>query len=228
MKKIFVIIIAGMFAVTLSAANMGQTNETERQKLKNASATVYPKAKDPQTLNEIKNPEMEKTEEEISNEIISQVFCYIPNRIMDFLDMTSIDLKGGAFAGLGFQFTKYFGLGAQYGANAGLYKDVNRQYGIGFERGYQAQLIFLTMENISVTNPIGTVKEFWRHGSNFPDSNAEVYKIGTGARDYWGIEFYAYLLAGVKIGIHPIEIADFFTGLFCYDIVGDDIKLKRY
>ena len=227
MKKILAILLAGMFTATLSAAGMGQTNTVERQKSKSAE-TAYPKAKDPQTLEDIKNPQMEKTGDEITQKIVSKVFCYVPNLIMDFLDMTSLDLKGGLYGGLGFRITNYFGLGAQYGVNAGLYKDVNRQYGIGFERGYQAQLVFLTMENISVTDPIGTVKEFWRHGSNFPDSNAEVYAIGTGARDYWAIEVYAYALAGAKVGVHPIEVADFITGLFFYDLIDDDIQLKRY
>lgn len=227
MKKILAILLAGMFAATLSAAGMGQTNTVERQKSKSAE-TAYPKAKDPQTLEDIKNPQMEKTGDEITQKIVSKVFCYVPNLIMDFLDMTSLDLKGGLYGGLGFRITNYFGLGAQYGVNAGLYKDVNRQYGIGFERGYQAQLLFLTMEDISVTDPIGTVKEYWRHGSNFPDSNAEIYAIGTGARDYWAIEVYAYALAGAKVGIHPIEVADFITGIFFYDLIDDDIKLKRY
>ena len=227
MKKILAILLAGMFAATLSAAGMGQTNTVERQKSKSAE-TAYPKAKDPQTLEDIKNPQMEKTDDEITQKIVSKVFCYVPNLIMDFLDMTSLDLKGGLYGGLGFRITNYFGLGAQYGVNAGLYKDVNRQYGIGFERGYQAQLLFLTMEDISVTDPIGTVKEYWRHGCNFPDSNAEIYAIGTGARDYWAIEVYAYALAGAKVGIHPIEVADFITGIFFYDLIDDDIKLKRY
>ena len=227
MKKIFAVLLAGMFAATLSAANMGQTNVTERQKAKTVQAS-YPKAKDPKTLNEIKNPEMEMTSGEITQKVASAICCYIPNRIMDFLDMTSLDLKGGLYGGLGFQITKCFGLGAQGGMNVGLYKDVNRQYGLGFQRGYEAQLVFLTWENTSVTDPIGTVKEFWRHGFNFPDYHAEIYTIGSGARDYWAIEVYAYALAGAKVGIHPIEIADFITGLVCYDLVGDDIELKRY
>lgn len=224
MKKMIVILLAGMFAATLSARGLGQTDGA-----KNKTAT--PKeiaAQEAQLLDETKNPKLEETEAERKERIISNVFCYVPNRVMDFLDMTSLNLKGGTYFGLGFQITKYFGLGAQYGANAGLYKDVNRQYGIAFEKGYQAQCLFLTMEDVSVTDPIGTVKEYWRHGSNFPEEDAKIYTIGSGARDYWAIEVYAYFLAGVKIAIHPIEVADFFTGLVCHDLVGDDIKLERY
>jgi hypothetical protein len=33
---------------------------------------------------------------------------------------------------------------------------------------------------------------------------------------------------GARVAIHPIEIADFVTGLFFYDLKGDDIPFKVY
>ena len=41
-------------------------------------------------------------------------------------------------------------------------------------------------------------------------------------------EAYASALVGVKVGIHPIDIADFITGIFFFDLKNDDIKLKLY
>lgn len=208
MKKILAILFIAVFTMTLSAADKAAKN---------------------QNIDDLRNPKIEKTEEEEKQKTISTIFCYLPNRVMDFLDMFTIDLKGGCYFGAGFHVTKYFGLGGQVGANAGLYKDYNRQYGIAFERGYQAQVGFLSMEDVSVTDPIGTVKEYWRHGCNFPDENADIYKPGTGARDYWSVEVYAYALVGAKVALHPLEIADFFAGLLTFDFQNDDnIKLKTY
>ena len=214
MKKLIAILFAGVFAVSCMGQAADAAKKADAQKLSAVEAS-YSNADNAETRT-------------IGERIVSQIFCYVPNRVMDFLDMTSLDIKSGLYTGIGFQLTKYFGLGYQGGVNIGAYKDVNRQYGLGFERGYQAQFLFLTMENISVTDPIGTVKDYWRHGYNFPSRNDEVYAIGKGARDYWAIEVYAYLLAGAKVGVHPIEIADFFTGLVCFDIIGDDISLKMY
>lgn len=219
MKKFFVILLAGMLAATLSAQEL---TKAEQQKVK--------ELKKP-TIEEITKEEkvdVPMTGREILMFCTGKVLCYIPNLLIDCWDIFSLDLKGGPYAGLGFRVTRAFGLGAEGGINVGLYKDVNRQYGVAFERGGQAQFLFLTAEDVSVTNPIGTVKDYWTHGCNFPSCNDNIYKIKTGARDYWSIDAYAYVLAGAKFSLHPIEIADFITGIFFYDLKDDDIKLKIY
>ena len=219
MKKMIVILLAGMLAASVFAADAKKGNAAPTASLSTTEDIGY----------EAKKAKEAKEKQERRWKIYSEICCYLPNRIMDALDMVSIDLKGGVYAGVGFQITRAFGLGGQIGHNAGLYKDINRQYGIAFENGYQAQLGFVTMEDVCIFNPIGNVQTYWQHGNNFPDENNKIYNRFTGARDYWAVEVYAFCLAGAKVSIHPIEIADFFAGLICIDsLKNDDMKLKLY
>ena len=216
MKKMIVILLAGMLATSVFAADAKNGNAAPSAGKTEDVGYDAQKAKE------------ERESQERRQKLYSDISCYIPNRLMDALDMFSIDLKGGFFIGAGVQVTRAFGVGGQIGYDAGLYKDFNRQYGIAFENGYQAQLGFVTAEDVSVFNPIGNVKTYWQHGNNFPDVNDKIYDCYTGARDYWAIEVYAYCLAGAKVAIHPLEIADFFAGLICRDPKKDDFKLKLY
>lgn len=203
MKKVFTILAAAALTLTVFAQDAAKTTPAQPEPAAAENSSVL-------------------------NLCASKVACYVPNLILDCLDMTSLNVKGGLYSGLGFRVTRILGIGAEGGVNAGLYKDINRQYGFALQNGYQAQAGFLTVEDTTVFNPVGTVQPYWVHGNNFPSWNSELYTISTGARDYWAIEVYAYLLAGVKVGLHPIEVADFITGIFFYDLKGDDLKLSVY
>ena len=192
-----------------------------------AFATETPAAESPPPQPEITET-LPESPPSVRSVIVGKFLCYLPNLVMDLLDIFTLDLKAGLFAGAGARVTRAFGFGGLCGTNGGIYKEINRQYGIALEDGYQAQMGFLTVEDISIINPIGSVKEVWAHGSNFPTCNESIYNLYTGARDYWAIEAYLYFLAGAKVGLHPIEIADFITGIFFYDLKGDDIKLNLY
>lgn len=216
MKKIIVILLAGMLSASVFAAD-------NAPKEKAVKPTEYDRVMAEKAIKE------QKEAQERKEWIYSNICCYIPNRILDLLDIVSIDLKGGIYFGAGFQITRAFGLGGQIGYNAGLYKDINRQYGIACESGYQGQIGFISAEDVSVFNPIGSVQTYWQHGNNFPDPNDKIYNRFTGARDYWAVEVYLYGLVGAKVSFHPIEFADFFAGLICIDALkNDDLKLKIY
>ena len=217
MKKMIVILLAGMLATSVFAADA-----------KNVSSS--PAANKTEDVGyDVKKAKEEQEKLAKRQEMYSNISCYLPNRIMDALDMFSLELKSGLLFGAGFQITKGFGLGGHIGYSGGLYKANNRQYGIAFENGYLGQVGFVSAEDICIFNPIGNVKDYWQHGNNFPDVNDKIYDRFTGARDFWAVEVYAYCLVGAKVAIHPIEIADFFRGLICDDeLKKDDFKLKLY
>ena len=217
MKKMIVVLLAGMLAASVFAADAKNVNASDAA------------GKTEEFGSDVKKAKEEQEKQAKRQKLYSDISCYIPNRILDALDMFSIELKSGLFIGAGAQITKGFGIGGQIGYNGGIYKANNRQYGIAFEKGYQGQLGFVSAEDICIFNPIGNVQTYWQHGNNFPDVNDKIYDRLTGARDYWAVEVYAYCLVGAKVSIHPIEIADFFRGLICDDkLKKDDIKLKLY
>ena len=222
MKRLSVFILAGMVAAAAFGAEPAKAT-TERQTLQEQN-TAKTAAKPEQTGDE----DAPMTFGDVALFCAGKLICYVPNLIMDSLDIWSLQLKFGPTIGAGFRITRAFGLGAEAGMTIGAFKDVNRQYGFAFEKGYQAQLPFVSAEAVSVVNPIGSVQQYWQHGSNFPLCTNEIYNIYSGARDYWAIEAYASALVGARVAIHPIDIADFITGIFFFDLKNDDIRLKLY
>lgn len=214
MKKFFAILLAGMVSATCV---MAEEVQTERQQLQKQSTEA------------VKTAEKEQMDKNARTLYYTgKVIYYIPNLLLDLSDVFSLNLKAGPSVGAGFGITKAFGLGVQVGTTIGVYKDVNRQYGFASENGYQAQFGFLTVEDISVVDPIGTVQGYWQFGNNFPSCYDGIYNIENGARDYWALDVYVSALFGVDFGLHPIEIADFVTGIFFYDLKNDDIKKVQF
>lgn len=211
MKRLSVFLLAGMMTVAAFGAESAKAAQQDKKEVKQEQVG-----------------EEEEPSRNLALFCLGKVICYGPNLFLDCLDMTSLDLKFGPTIGAGFRVTRAFGFGGEAGLTIGAYKEINRQYGFAFEKGYQIQVPFVTAEAISVVNPIGTVKPYWQHGNNFPLCTSEIYNIYSGARDYWAIEVYASALVGVKVGIHPIDVADFITGIFFFDLKDDDIKLKFY
>ena len=216
MKKIFAILLAGMTV----AAVVGEEQKTERQILQEQQSAQ-------QALTQEKIEESADKDAKILY-YAGKVLFYVPNVIVDAVDTFSVTVKAGPSIGAGFHVTRALGLGAEVGTTFGIYKEVNRQYGFALENGYQAQFIFLTAENISVLDPIGSVKEYWQVGNDFPSCFDGIYNFTSGSRDYWAIDTYLSAFIGARVAIHPIEIADFLTGLFFYDLKGDDIQLSIY
>ena len=215
MKKALAIFLAAMTAAAVIGAEKNERQILQEQQTSYASI------------------QKENTEKEADKDAkflyyAGKVLFYVPNVIVDAVDTVSLTLKAGPSIGAGFHLTRAFGLGAETGATLGIYKEINRQYGFALEYGYQAQFGFLTSENISVINPIGSVKDYWQVGNDFPSCNDGIYSFSSGSRDYWALDVYASAFAGARVAWHPIEFADFITGLFFYDLKGDDIKLNIY
>jgi|GEM_PF-1618444 hypothetical protein len=160
------------------------------------------------------------------NGIGGKLLMYIPNRIVDFLDIFSIELKSGAAIGAEFSITRAFGLGGEFGAYGSAVKGYNRQYGFALSEGVEAQAVSASYINLQRPVVYGNVERFWVQGSNFPCPSNRLYREKI--RDYWAIELGAICLAGAKVSIHPVSLADFFTGLILLDLENDDYVLHPY
>lgn len=102
-----------------------------------------------------------------------------------------------------------------------MYKAYNRQYGFGTEDGWYWEFVSVGEENLGVLESTSLVNKYTEIRTGFPEPFNPVYRNGN--RDYWAI---GGSLGGLVIGdlyIHPIDIADFVTGIFFYDLKGDDL-----
>lgn len=154
------------------------------------------------------------------------VLMYIPNRIVDAMDIFSVDLGLGPRAGVNVMATEAVAFGAQYGFSSDIIKGYDRQYGFGIEDGWNAHFLCSGAEDTERNYTVGTVKPYWfvEQGIYYPSQETYSRNI----RDYWAFGLEASALVHAKVAIHPLAIADFITGLFFIDVIEKDDFAPRF
>ncbi len=162
------------------------------------------------------------------NDIGEKLMLYIPNRIIDLFDIFSLNIGAGPVLRAELMATRACVVGGGIGLSCMLYKDYNRQYGVGIENGWYYQFIC-----------VGAAEQIRDHGSSWvsgfqnifvgmPLPNERNFQFPDGPRDYWQI---GGALGGLIVGefyLHPLQIADFITGIFFYDLMEDDIVVDDF
>jgi len=143
------------------------------------------------------------------------VLFYIPNRLIDLTDIISLEGGLGPEASLELTLTKWFQFGGSYGDRYFIESGYNRQYGGGYSSGYNASFACLNNEQQMVDYTFGTVKPY----VNLDDSNRITpcpckKPYVNGIVDFWRIGIKAGWIVDVGISVHPVAIANFFTGFF--------------
>ena len=156
----------------------------------------------------------------------TNVIVYIPNRIMDLLDIFSLNIGVGPVAEARLMATRYCDVGAGIGMTAKLYKDFNRQYGLGFEEGWYWSLIFAGEESFSMLDSTSLVKKYAEYRAGIPDFTTRAYDFFDGPRDYWAIGGSLGFLVDADVYVHPLEWVDLVLGCLLIDIKGDDLTLS--
>ena len=155
--------------------------------------------------------------------IADKIIMYIPNRIVDFFDIFSLEFGSGATAKLGVRATHAFGIGAGVGPSGKVVKGFNRTYGFALDDGWQAYFLAMGKGDLTREYTIGNLPDFWYIYSGMQMPNESIF--ADRIKDYWALEVEAAALIDVKFGLHPLNIADFITGIFFYDLLGNDYKL---
>lgn len=157
-------------------------------------------------------------------QVFDKIALYIPNRFLDAMDTFSISLAFGPTARGETWCTRAFAFGAGTGVLVKAAKGYNRQYGCGFESGWETNFMEVTAEGKELTNCVGSLKEYNQYYSGFPTTDERIYNFYNGARDYWSLGLTGGLaIAEVSGEFHPVEIVDFFAGCVFIDIKGDDL-----
>lgn len=150
------------------------------------------------------------------------ILLYIPNRIVDMMDMFSMTVGFGPAIGLELQATKYCALGGEAGFTAQMIKGINRQYGFAVENGWDASFLMISAENRERDEAIGSVKNYYYYSTGVPSMEKNPYDFHNGAKDFWGVGGKIAALVEVKAELNPVEIADFVLGWLFIDIKDDD------
>jgi hypothetical protein len=169
-----------------------------------------------------------KAELRSSSDIAGMFILYVPNRILDALDIFSISASAGLQAGLELRATRACDGGGRFGAAAEIAKDYNRQYGAGVINGWNTSFICFAAEDTIVGPTTRWLKSYRYCASGIPLTTEKVYNIYTGPRDYWECSAEGSLLLGLRGALHPIEFFDFWAGLVFIDLKGDDLSLDDF
>lgn len=154
---------------------------------------------------------------------------YLPNRIMDALDMFTVTLGIGPVAEARLMGTRLADVGAGFSAGTyKLYKDHNRQYGIGVEDGWYWSFVSVGEEEFAVREGSLLVDKYVESRHGIPTLEMRCYNYFTGPRDYWAIGGSLGFIVDGGVYIHPVEWADFVLGFFMVDIRADDLTFDSF
>ena len=154
---------------------------------------------------------------------------YLPSRVLDALDMFSVNVGLGANVEARLSFTRYCDIGLGWnGRTFKAYKDFNRQYALGVEENWYWSFIFVGEEQYRVLDGSVLLDKYVECRAGIPVPESRTYDFYTGPRDFWAIGGSLGLLLDGDLYIHPVEIADFLLGIFFVDIRKDDLTFDTF
>jgi hypothetical protein len=156
-----------------------------------------------------------------------RLILYIPNRVVDFLDIIDASVGFGPAVKAKIWVTRYLALGAGVGGSAKLIKAYNRQYGAGLESGWNASFLMLSAEDTEMYDTTRGVQKYFLYHTGVPSIDDSVYNFWHGPRDIFSIGAELALFLDLHLELHPFEAIDFLAGIFFLDPKGDDFTMKE-
>ncbi|MBO5668130.1 MAG: hypothetical protein J6S43_03295 [Lentisphaeria bacterium] len=154
---------------------------------------------------------------------------YLPNRLLDALDLFSVTLGVGPVAEVRLMGTRLVDIGAGFSASTyKLYKDHNRQYGIGVEEGWYWSFIVVGEEEYALREGSLLVDKYVECRAGVPTPEMRVYDYFDGPRDFWAIGGSLGFIIDAGVYLHPVEWVDFALGFFLVDIREDDLNFDSF
>ncbi|EKT88276.1 hypothetical protein [Leptospira santarosai] len=156
-----------------------------------------------------------------------RILWYIPDRVLDILDLASFNLNYGLQAGIGIWVTRAVQGVAYVGANAGFGWYQKRQLG-GHAESVAEVVIGPVGASAIVASKVGTGGiESTGRALLFHTPYHPLYQE---YRDYWGVGMKLGLgFLGGEVEVHLVEIADLLLGIFTFDFLNDDFaKSSRF
>ncbi len=156
----------------------------------------------------------------------NRLLLYIPNRVVDFLDIADASVGLGPTLKAKLWATRYVAFGAGFGGSASLIKAYNRQYGAGLQQGWNASFLMLSAEDTEMYETTRDVQKYFLYEKGIPSIDNSVYNFWTGPRDIFSIGAQLAVLLDLQLEVHPFEAVDFLAGIFFLDPKGDDFTMK--
>ena len=165
---------------------------------------------------------VDSEENEGKGGIVNKLIYYFPNLLCDLKDFFSGKIGVGAKSGIELTLTRYIQLGGNYGDEYFVEKGVYRKCGGGYNNGYTFALGPLSSEKRYIDDVFGSIPSriIKQSKATIQRPSDPFYKEKY--RDYWAVGIDVGWLINLGLYLHPVEIADFFTGIFFYDLCDDN------
>jgi len=155
--------------------------------------------------------------------IKNKLLYYFPNLFLNLLDSFSAKIGVGAKSGLELALTRYAKFGGNYGDEYFVEKGIYRTYGGGYNNGFSADFAPFSSEKRYIDNVFGSISPriIKKKKLTLQRPTDPFYKEKY--RNFWAVGIEGGWLINIGLDLNPIEFADFFTGIFFYDLCDDDL-----
>lgn len=160
---------------------------------------------------------------------MDKVTLYFPNRILDILDVFSLNLGVGLTAHASLRVTHEAEIGGGVSVTAQMIKDCNRQYGFARRNGYYSGIGPFIATDMNRRPAYLLARGYWWDKDGLVTPSEEHFLPKEGVEDFW--EIGGSLGLGVveaDVSIHPVEILDALLGFFFIDISDDDLTFENF
>lgn len=150
------------------------------------------------------------------------LLLYIPNRIVDATDIITFNVNAGDGFWAEMQATRFAQMGGSYSEGYFIAKAYSRQFGFGHKDTKRFGFFYWEHDITIVDETIGSVNEYTIYFPHFAIADHNLAAFMDEDVDFWKVGGNIGWFIGVGFGIHPIEVADFITGIIGIDISKDD------
>ena len=155
---------------------------------------------------------------------------YLPNRVLDIMDVFTLNLGGGPTLHGELYATRACEIGGGFGYTFQFIKDHNRQYGFARRNGIYGEAGPFVATDMERRPAFLLAKEYWWDKDGLVTPSDEIpFMPKEGAVDFWEIGGSLGLaVIEADVSIHPVEILDALLGFFFIDISDDDLTFENF
>ena len=225
-------------AVSAARAHHEAGNDVEAAQLLEAALRVDSQLQEAQELRVALSPEVEFLFDHpwlgsnfarrpvTERSTTARVLLYLPDRILDLLDIVSLELHIGPGLYYNLHVTRAVQAGIGFHATGGFGWHDHRSFGVLGQA--ESGIVVLALGAQAYAGAMAGTSGVWSTVDTLAGLHQPSDRMYQELRDYWAIgQSYTLLILGSEWDVHPIEIADFFLGWGGIDILNDDFARTR-
>ena len=162
----------------------------------------------------------------VDRPIWAHALLYVPDRVLDLLDIVSVDIHFGPGLYVDGHLTRaaQLALGARTGSGIGWHEQ--RSLGMMYRR--EAAVGFLPFGALAHESALAGTSGVKECKDAFAGLYRPSHKLYQTHKDYWAVGASVTLvLSGIEFDVHPAQIADFVAGIVTVDLLDDDFARTR-